>query len=93
MPKGSVIHLSGLSEETTREDIKERLGALKGNVAFINFNKGNAEGWVRLKGDEAAAPIFEKMDGGKVIFKIKEISPQRIIHACIVTVSNFIPPS
>lgn len=66
LPKGSVIHLAGLSEETTREDIKERLGALEGRVAFVDFKKGDVEGWARLQGDDAAAPVFEKMENGKV---------------------------
>lgn len=74
LPKGSVIHLSGLSEETTREDIKERLGALEGRVAFVDFKKGDAEGWARLQGDEAAAPVFEKMEDGKLLIGGKEVT-------------------
>ncbi|XP_046605932.1 la protein homolog [Neodiprion virginianus] len=74
LPKGSVIHLSGLSEETTREDIKERLGALEGRVAFIDFKKGDVEGWARLQGDEAALPVFEKMENGKLLISGKEVT-------------------
>ncbi|XP_012256905.2 la protein homolog [Athalia rosae] len=74
LPKGSVIHLAGLSEETTREDIKERLGALEGRVAFVDFKKGDVEGWARLQGDNAAAPVFEKIEGGKLLIGGKEVT-------------------
>lgn len=66
MPKGSIIYFSGVSKTCTREDIKESLDKFDADIAYIDFQRGNTEGWVRLQGENAAKPLLEKMDDGKV---------------------------
>ncbi|XP_015588148.1 la protein homolog [Cephus cinctus] len=74
LPKGSVLHLSGMSEDSTREHIKERLGELDACIAFVDFKKGDTEGWVRLQGEGAAQPLLDKMEKNQVIINGKEVT-------------------
>lgn len=66
MPKGSIIYFSGVSKTCTREDIKECLDKFDADIAYIDFQRGNAEGWVRLQGENAAKPLLDKTNEGKV---------------------------
>jgi len=68
MPRGAVIKLTGLGGDITREDIKEVLSNKyevnidkdKGDVAFVTYEKGEAEAKVRFKTENFAKPIAEK---------------------------------
>merc|ERR1712227_854773 len=68
MPKGAVLKLSGLGGDITREDIKEvlkdnyqvNIDKDKGDVAFITYEKGEAEAKIRFKTENFAKPIAEK---------------------------------
>merc|ERR1719213_1370378 len=68
MPKGAVLKLSGLGGDITREDIKEvlkdnyqvNIDKDKGDVAFITYEKGEAEAKIRFKVEDFAKPIAEK---------------------------------
>lgn len=66
LPKGAVIHLEGLSAETTRETIKAALQELGGEVAFIDYTKGDKAGHVRLTTENSAAPVFAKFTDAKL---------------------------
>lgn len=66
LPKGAVIHLDGLSAETTRETIKAALQELGGEVAFIDYTKGDKAGHVRLTTENSAAPVFAKFTDSKL---------------------------
>lgn len=62
LPKGSVMKLTGLGGEITREDIKEVLKTDfgvniekdGGDIAFITYEKGEAEAKIRFKAENAA---------------------------------------
>lgn len=66
LPKGSVIYFSGVPNTCTRENIKACLDKYDADIAYIDFQRGLTEGWVRLQGENAAKPLLEKTDGGKV---------------------------
>lgn len=66
MPTGAVIFLDGLSETTTRESIKDAIAKLGGEVAFIDYNKGDKAGHVRLTSADAAKPVVAKMTDSKL---------------------------
>merc|ERR1712088_621141 len=66
LPKGSILKLTGLGGEITREDIKEvlkdecsvNIDKDGGDIAFITYEKGEAEAKIRFKtegGAKAAA--------------------------------------
>ncbi|XP_071553477.1 la protein homolog isoform X2 [Temnothorax nylanderi] len=69
LPKGSIIFFSGVSKTCTREDIKECLDKFDADIAYIDFQRGHTEGWVRLQGENAAKPVLDKTDKGKVVIQ------------------------
>ncbi|XP_026756947.2 la protein homolog [Galleria mellonella] len=72
LPTGTVLHFSEGDDKMTREDVKEALGALGADIAFIDFKVGDSEGWVRLTKENAAKEVSEKITDGKI--KINEKS-------------------
>ena len=68
LPRGAVLALTGLGGDITREDIKEvlkeqfqvNIDKEKGDVAFITYEKGEAEAKIRFKTENFAKPIAEK---------------------------------
>ncbi|TGZ51179.1 La-like protein [Temnothorax longispinosus] len=74
LPKGSIIFFSGVSKTCTREDIKECLDKFDADIAYIDFQRGHTEGWVRLQGENAAKPVLDKTDEGKVVIQDIEVT-------------------
>ncbi|XP_032685441.1 la protein homolog isoform X2 [Odontomachus brunneus] len=66
LPRGSVIHFSGVCKTCVREDIKDRLEQLNAEIAYIDFQRGDEKGWIRLQGENAAKPLVDKMEDGKM---------------------------
>merc|ERR1719210_369308 len=75
LPKVSVLKLTGLGGEVTREDIKEVLKDTfevnidkdGGDIAFITYEKGEAEAKIRFKKEDFAKPIAEKWVGMETV--------------------------
>lgn len=65
LPRGTFIHFSGLKEgsEVTREDIKEALGELADQCAWVGFSRGMTEGYLRFREEYFNQEVMEKMDG------------------------------
>ncbi|XP_077264498.1 la autoantigen-like isoform X1 [Temnothorax americanus] len=74
LPKGSIIFFSGVSKTCTRENIKECLDKFDADIAYIDFQRGHTEGWVRLQGENAAKPVLDKTDKGKVVIQDIEVT-------------------
>lgn len=73
LPKGSILYFSGVSKICTREDIKESLYKFDADIAYIDFRRGDTEGWVRLQGENAAKSLLEKTNEGKVLIGEVEV--------------------
>lgn len=58
--KGSVFHFKDVPQGCTREKIKDWLTEAGANVAYIDFKKGEQEGYVRLRDENSAKPFLEK---------------------------------
>ncbi|GFN83327.1 LA protein like protein, partial [Plakobranchus ocellatus] len=69
MTKNAVLHISGMNQETEREDVREFF--LKhGDVSWVDFDRGVTEGYIRLKEPNGAFSTLEslnKLEGGVVI--------------------------
>ncbi|XP_067001190.1 la protein homolog [Anabrus simplex] len=63
--KGSVMHLKGIPGDTEREDIRKKLTDLGAEVAYINYDKGDTESWVRLQGEDSIKDFIEKLNESK----------------------------
>jgi hypothetical protein len=59
LPKGAILHLKGINDETTTENIREALLNEGLDVAFVNFAKGDEEAWVRLLGENSAKEVCD----------------------------------
>lgn len=60
MTKGALLHLKGFADKSTREDIKNLLQDF-GPIAWVDFNKGDTEGWVRYDQENKAKDVLEKL--------------------------------
>lgn len=68
-PKGAVVHFTGIKEGQclTREEIKEKIKEVADlNCSFVDFKKGDLEGYVRLGAENLANELFKKLDDGKL---------------------------
>lgn len=66
LPKGASLQLTGIGGDVTREIIKAALEALEAEVNFVDFAKGDESGYVRLKEENTAAKVLEKLTDGKL---------------------------
>lgn len=75
LPKGAILHLDGFDPDATREIIRDALADVIGTntIAFIEFEKGQSKGHVRLNEEGSAKGILEKMTDGKIKINEKEI--------------------
>jgi len=73
LPKGSVLVLSGLNGETTREDIKDKLKSEHSvdtdDIAFVYYQKGEETAKLRFKTEGAAVVVAKKIEGAKLEVK------------------------
>ncbi len=65
LPKGAVLCLSEINAETRREDIKEALKAKydveNNEIAYVYFDKGDAEAKLRFREEDAAKMLSDKI--------------------------------
>jgi len=75
MQPNAVFHFSGLNPETTVVEVKDFWGEF-GDVGFADFEKGDTEGYIRMKEANTAASTIEKAKEkgeGKIVIKDSEI--------------------
>lgn len=66
LPTGAVVAFEGSTDEIAREDIRQKLDELEVDVGFIDYNKGDATGHVRLNEEGSAKTLIEKLTDSKV---------------------------
>jgi Fe-S cluster biogenesis protein NfuA len=59
LPKGAILHLKGINSEITRDNIKNQLLTDGLDVAFVGFNEGDDEAWVRLLGENSSKDVCD----------------------------------
>ncbi|OWF42081.1 lupus La protein homolog [Mizuhopecten yessoensis] len=71
--KGTVLHVSGIKgEETEREDLKNYFSDF-GTIAWVDFDRGDNEAWVRFEGDNKAVEGLQAaLDANENKIMIKE---------------------
>lgn len=74
LPKGSVLHFTGVSDTTDWEDIKKSLSELGAEIAYVAFKIGDTDGQIRLFGENAAKPLLEKMTDNKLKINDTEVT-------------------
>lgn len=64
--KGVALHFKGIKEgqSLTREDIKDKIKELtEMETAFLDFNKGDLEGHIRMRNENDGHALHKKLDG------------------------------
>lgn len=79
LAKGAVLLITAITPEVTREIIKEKIEALEGNVAFVDFHKGDEKAYVRLNTENGAKDVFAKLTDGKIKLSEEE-SPVSVVE-------------
>jgi len=75
---GALIHLAGMPANGTRELIKAKFTPFT-KMPWVDFNKGDAEAWVRLNEANTAKGVLEKVlaaDNGKLVIGSTEVTPR-----------------
>ncbi|KAJ8960906.1 hypothetical protein NQ318_020205 [Aromia moschata] len=68
-PKGTCIHFVGLEEgqTLTREELKEKIKEVCGlDVAYVDFNKGDLQGYLRFPEENNAVEFVKKLTDGEL---------------------------
>jgi len=68
---GCVFHFKGAGEGTSREDLKELFGE-HAPIAWVDFNRGDTEGFIRFAEEGAAQKVIDAVkeaNDGKILIK------------------------
>ncbi|ALC38110.1 La [Drosophila busckii] len=69
LPKNAIVVFEGAPDTATREEIREAFEKVKDfDIAFIEFNKGDTKGSVRLTEADAAEKYIAKVEEAKLKF-------------------------
>ncbi|EDW25454.1 GL26419 [Drosophila persimilis] len=69
LPKNAIVVFEGAPETVSREEIREAFEKVKDfDIAYIEFNKGDTKGSVRLTEADAAEKYISKVEEGKLKF-------------------------
>ncbi|XP_071941773.1 lupus La protein homolog [Antedon mediterranea] len=74
--EGCILHFSGTSDQTSREDLKEVFGE-HGTVNWVDFVRGQTEGTIRFDDDVKAVEVIEKVkaaNDGKIQVRGQDIA-------------------
>ncbi|RNA41342.1 lupus La [Brachionus plicatilis] len=69
---GAILHVKNLPDNATRESLKE-LFDIYAKVKYLDFNRGQSEGYVRFCEENKAKEVFEQVDELKMNDNVLEI--------------------
>eukprot|EP00045_Choanoeca_perplexa_P005651 m.47489 g.47489 ORF g.47489 m.47489 type:complete len:366 (-) comp13229_c0_seq2:3-1100(-) len=70
MDKGCVVHLTNVSEDCSREDLKDVFEEF-GEVAWVDYSRGESEGYIRFKAADQTTKAVETLTERKTSIKDK----------------------
>lgn len=74
LARGAALHISDCPPELNREELKKKIEEFGIAVAFVDFNKGDPEGWIRLQETNSAAEVVKNLKDGKLELKDYSVS-------------------
>lgn len=73
--KGAILHMAGFKPETVRDSIKQKIVEINdADPAYITFDKGATEGYVRFSEENGAADFAKKLTDSKMTVDEAEIT-------------------
>uniref|UniRef100_A0A182PMG2 Lupus La protein n=1 Tax=Anopheles epiroticus TaxID=199890 RepID=A0A182PMG2_9DIPT len=82
LPTGACVFMEGLGKETTRESIKEAIRGIDETLefAYIDYQKGDASGYVRFNKQDAGKQLLEKLTDKKLKIDDAEITAELLVE-------------
>uniref|UniRef100_A0A182JWV6 Uncharacterized protein n=1 Tax=Anopheles christyi TaxID=43041 RepID=A0A182JWV6_9DIPT len=82
LPTGACVFMEGLGKETTRESIKEAIRGLDETLefAYIDYQKGDASGYVRFNKQDAGKQLLEKLTDNKLKIDEAEVTAELLVE-------------
>lgn len=75
LPKNAIVVFEGAPDTVSREEIREAFEKVKDfDIAYIEFNKGDTKGSVRLTEADAAEKYIAKVEEAKVCFEVPNLT-------------------
>lgn len=74
LPKGAIIHMKGMPDDCTRDIIRTRFEEFEIPIAYIHFESGDKEAWIRFQEENAAKTILEKLSENKILIEETEVT-------------------
>ncbi|KAF7386024.1 hypothetical protein HZH66_011866 [Vespula vulgaris] len=74
LPKGAIIHMKGMPNDCTRDIIRTRFEEFEIPIAYIHFESGDKEAWIRFQEENAAKTILEKLSENKILIEETEVT-------------------
>ncbi|KAL7294630.1 hypothetical protein TKK_0011934 [Trichogramma kaykai] len=65
IPTGSILKITDIKEDITRENMKEKLAEMNLEVAYIDYKTGDGLGYLRLVGENSAKELMDKLTDGQ----------------------------
>lgn len=74
LPKGAIIHMEKMPDGCTREIIRSHFEKFQGTIAYIDFDFGDKEAWIRFQEENAAKTILDELTDNKIKINETEIT-------------------
>uniref|UniRef100_A0A182Y0F9 Uncharacterized protein n=1 Tax=Anopheles stephensi TaxID=30069 RepID=A0A182Y0F9_ANOST len=82
LPTGACVFMDGFGKETTRESIKETIRGLDETLefAYIDYQKGDKNGYVRFSKQDAGKQFLEKLTDNKLTVDDAEVTVELLVE-------------
>uniref|UniRef100_A0A182SJR0 Lupus La protein n=1 Tax=Anopheles maculatus TaxID=74869 RepID=A0A182SJR0_9DIPT len=82
LPTGACVFMEGFGKETTRESIKETIRGLDETLefAYIDYQKGDKNGYVRFSKQDAGKQFIEKLTDKKLTVDEAEVTVELLVE-------------
>ncbi|XP_050072346.1 la protein homolog [Anopheles maculipalpis] len=82
LPTGACVFMEGFGSETTRESIKETIRKLDETLefAYIDFHKGDKNGYVRFSKQDAGKQFLDKLTDKKLTVDEAEVTVELLVE-------------
>ncbi|KAL2729596.1 la protein [Vespula squamosa] len=66
LPKGAIIHMKGMPEDCTRNIIRSHIDVFSVPIAYIHFESGDKEAWIRFQEENSAKTVLDNLPNNMI---------------------------
>lgn len=74
LPKGTVLIITDIKSDNTRDKIREKMESFEIDVAFVEYTNGEERAFVRFGVENGAKDVLAKLEDGKLKFGDDEVT-------------------